>query len=138
VTFPALPGRTFSGPVSLIGSQVDTNSRTIPIRIELENKDGVLRPGMSATANVPLGDKATTIMAVPTASLQRLQDNWCVFLPRGNDRFEIRPVGRGRDLSGEVEIVSGIQPGETVVVEGAFLLKAEVEKSRGEGERHEH
>ena len=61
-----------------------------------------------------------------------------IFLPRGKDRFEIRPVGRGRDLGGEVEVVSGLQAGETVVVEGAFLLKAEAEKSRGEGEHHEH
>ena len=45
---------------------------------------------------------------------------------------------RGRDLGGEVEILSGLKPGDRVVVEGAFLLKAEFEKSRGEGEHHEH
>jgi len=50
----------------------------------------------------------------------------------------MREVGRGRDLGGEVEVVSGLQAGETVVVEGAFLLKAEAEKSRGEGEHHDH
>jgi cobalt-zinc-cadmium efflux system membrane fusion protein len=138
VTLPALPGRTFSGTVTLIGSQVDISSRTIPIRVDLANSEGLLRPGMSATAALPLGDKTATILAVPAASLQRLQEGWCAFLPRGEDRFEIRLVGRGRDLGGEVEVVSGLQPGETVVVEGAFLLKAEVEKSRGEGEHHEH
>ena len=41
-------------------------------------------------------------------------------------------------LGGEVEVVSGLAPGETVVVDGAFLLKAEAERSRGEGEHHEH
>ena len=50
----------------------------------------------------------------------------------------MRPVGRGRDLGGEVEILSGLEAGETVVVEGAFLLKAEAEKGAGEGEGHEH
>jgi multidrug efflux pump subunit AcrA (membrane-fusion protein) len=54
------------------------------------------------------------------------------------EKFEIRQVGRGRNLGGEVELVSGVKPGETVVVDGAFLLKAEADKSRGEGEEHEH
>jgi cobalt-zinc-cadmium efflux system membrane fusion protein len=136
--FPALPGRTFSGTVRLVGSQVDLNSRTIPIRIELMNPGGLLRPGMSATASVLLETEGGVILAVPAAAPQRLQDGWAVFLPQTEDRFEIRPVGRGRDLGGEVEIVSGLQAGETVVVEGAFLLKAEAEKSRGEGEHHAH
>ena len=78
------------------------------------------------------------VVAVPAASLQRLHDGWAVFLPRGAGVFEVRPIGRGRDLGGEVEIVEGLQPGEMVVVEGAFLLKAEAEKARGEGEHHEH
>jgi membrane fusion protein, heavy metal efflux system len=136
--FPALPGRTFSGTVSLVGSQVDLDSRTVSVRIELTNAEGLLRPGMSATASVPLHTKAGMVLAVPAAALQRLQDGWVVFLPRGEDRFEVRPVGRGRDLGGEVEVVSGLQAGDRVVVEGAFLLKAESEKSRGEGEHHEH
>ena len=93
---------------------------------------------MSATARLALGDETTTIVAVPGASLQRLHKGWCVFLPKSEGAFEVRPVGRGRDLSGEVEVVSGLAPGETVVVDGAFLLKAEAERSRGEGEHHEH
>jgi len=67
-----------------------------------------------------------------------MQDGWYVFLPKEEGLFEVREVGRGRDLGGEVEIVSGLQPGEMVVVEGAFLLKAEAEKSLGEGEHHGH
>jgi membrane fusion protein, heavy metal efflux system len=137
-TFPALPGRAFPGTVRLVGNQVDLASRTIPVRIELTNPEGLLRPGMSAAASLPLDIEAGMILAVPAAALQRLQEGWVVFLPRGEDRFEIRPVGRGRDLGGEVEVVTGLQAGETVVVEGAFLLKGEAEKSRGEGEHHEH
>jgi membrane fusion protein, heavy metal efflux system len=138
VTFPALPGRTFSGTVGLVGGQVDTTSRTIQIRIEVANEDGALRPGMSATAWLPLGDAGGTVTAVPAASLQRTQEGWCVFVPREDGSFEMRMVGRGRDLGGEVEIVSGVAPDETVVVEGAFLLKAEAEKARGEGAHHDH
>jgi membrane fusion protein, heavy metal efflux system len=98
----------------------------------------LLRPGMSATARVRLGDAGEMIVAVPAASLQRMQEEWRVFIPKTEGAFEMRTVGRGRDLGGEVEIVSGLRSGENVVVEGAFLLKAEAEKARGEGEQHEH
>jgi cobalt-zinc-cadmium efflux system membrane fusion protein len=124
--------------VTLVGRQVDVVSRTIPVRIEIENTTGVLRPGMSAAAWVRLGDAASNVVAVPTASLQRVEDEWRVFIPKGEWSFEIRTVGRGRDLGGEIEIVSGLRPGERVVVDGAFLLKAEAEKARGEGAHHEH
>jgi cobalt-zinc-cadmium efflux system membrane fusion protein len=60
-----------------------------------------------------------------------------VFLPRAEDRFEVRPVGRGRDLGEDVEVLSGLADGESVVVDGAFLLKAEAEKQRGGGEHED-
>jgi cobalt-zinc-cadmium efflux system membrane fusion protein len=138
LAFSALPGRALAGKVTLVGSQVDTSSRTLPIRIEVENADGMLRPGMSATAWIPIGDAGDTIVAVPAAALQRTEGGWAVFLPREEGAFEVRAVGRGRDLGGEVEIVSGLEPGERVVVDGAFLLKAEREKARGAGEHHGH
>jgi cobalt-zinc-cadmium efflux system membrane fusion protein len=137
VAIPALPGVSLTGRVAVVGSQVDVSSRTIPVRIELADHGGVLRPGMSATVWLPVGE-GTPLIAVPVAALQRLEDKWSVFMPRGEGVFEVRPVGRGRDLGGEVEILSGLQAGDTVVVEGAFLLKAEAEKARGQGEQHEH
>jgi cobalt-zinc-cadmium efflux system membrane fusion protein len=137
VAIPALPGVSLTGRVAVVGSQVEVSSRTIPVRIELANHAGVLRPGMSATVWLPVGE-GTPLIAVPVAALQRLEDKWSVFMPRGEGVFEVRPVGRGRDLGGEVEILSGLQAGDTVVVEGAFLLKAEAEKARGQGEQHEH
>lgn len=138
ITFAALPGQTFGGNVTLVGKQVDADSRTVAVRIEVENAQQLLRPGMSATAFVPLGKETEKVIAVPTAALQRLEENWIVFLPTGKDSFEMRIVGRGRDLGGEIEIVSGLKAGEKVVVEGAFLLKAEAEKLKGEGKEHEH
>jgi len=138
VTLPALPGRTFQAKITLIGKQVDTASRTIPVRIAISNSSGVLRPGMSATAWVPLGESSQQIITVPAASVQRIENQWYVFIPKSQDTFELRQVGRGRDLEGEIEIVSGLKSGETVVVDGAFLLKAEAEKARGEGKEHDH
>jgi cobalt-zinc-cadmium efflux system membrane fusion protein len=137
VALPAVPGRQYEARVMLVGKEVDTASRTIPVRLELANREGLLRPGMSATVYLPVGEGAP-LVSVPTAALQRLRDSWVVFLPKGEGVFEIRPVGRGRDLGGEVEILSGLTKGETVVVEGAFLLKAEAEKAGGEGGHHEH
>jgi membrane fusion protein, heavy metal efflux system len=138
VTLPALPGRTFQAKITLIGKQVDTASRTIPVRIAIANGSGVLRPGMSATAWVPLGESSQQIITVPAAAVQRIENQWYVFIPKSGDTFELRQVGRGRDLEGEIEIVSGLRSGETVVVDGAFLLKAEAEKARGGGKEHDH
>ena len=136
ITFAAMPGQTLSGTVSFIGQRVEPESRTVPVRVDMPNADGMLRPGMSATAWLPIGDAQSRLLAVPAAALQRVRDRWCVFVPKDERTFEIRPVGRGRDLAGEVEIVSGIKAGDTVVVDGAFLLKAEAENSAEEHEEH--
>ena len=137
-TFAALPGRTIDGTISWIGSEVDPSSRTISVRLDIPNPDGVLRPGMSATVSIPLGDATGTVVAVPMAAVQRVGKDWVVFLPRDEGVFDIRPIGRGRDLGGEVEVLSGLTPEDVVVVDGAFLLKAEADKARGEGGGHDH
>jgi cobalt-zinc-cadmium efflux system membrane fusion protein len=108
------------------------------VRLELDNPEGLLRPGMSASASIPLVGTAS-ILTVPASALQRLENGWVAFLPtRDRGVFQWRAVGRGRTLGGEVEVLTGLKAAEQVVVEGAFLLKAEVEKSRGGGEDHEH
>ncbi|HKQ59813.1 MAG TPA: efflux RND transporter periplasmic adaptor subunit, partial [Candidatus Polarisedimenticolaceae bacterium] len=137
VSFAALPGQTFSGQVVRIGGAVDAGSRTLPIRLAVRNPDGVLRPGMSANLWLPLGDAGEPLVSVPAAAVQRLDAGWVVFLPREQGRFEVRGVGRGRDLGEEVEILNGLAPGETVVVDGAFLLKAEMEKRGGSAEHED-
>jgi cobalt-zinc-cadmium efflux system membrane fusion protein len=139
VSFSALPGESFAGVVTKIASRVDPVSRTLDVRIELDNPNGVLRPGMSATASIPIGDASSQTLTVPIAALQRLGENWCVFVPNEEPgHFQVRPVGRGRDLAGEVEILHGLEPGERVAVDGAFLLKAEADKLRGGGAEHQH
>jgi cobalt-zinc-cadmium efflux system membrane fusion protein len=137
-SFAALPGKTVDGTISWIGSEVDHSSRTIPVRLDIPNPDGVLRPGMSATVTIALGDSTGTVVAVPLAAVQRVGNDWVVFVPRAEGVFDIRPIGRGRDLGGEVEVVSGLSPEDEVVVDGAFLLKAEADKARGEGGGHDH
>ena len=134
--FSALPAEEFRGVVGLIGGQVSKESRTVPIRIDVRNQRGVLRPGMSGSASLPVGALKTQVLTVPVAALQRVRNEWCVFLPKDASTFEIRKIGRGRDLGGEVEVLSGLRAGEKIVVEGAFLLKSQAEK--GEADHDEH
>jgi membrane fusion protein, heavy metal efflux system len=136
-TFAALPGKTVEGKIVWIGREVETASRTVPVRLEVPNTDAVLRPGMSASVALPVGESGGQVIAVPIAAVQRVADKWSVFVPRGTGAFDVKPVGRGRDLGGEVEILSGLAAGDEVVVDGAFLLKAEFDKARGEG-GHDH
>jgi len=138
VTLAALPGEEFDGRVAVVGRQVDAGSRTLPIRIELANRSGVLRPGMSASAGLEVRGQGRTILTVPAAAVQRVGDRWLVFLPKSQTEYEMRAVGRGRDLGNDLEVVSGLRAGETVVVDGAFLLKAEAEKRSGGADEHGH
>jgi membrane fusion protein, heavy metal efflux system len=139
VSFPALPAEPATGTVTRIGNRVDAASRTVDVRVEIENPTRVLRPGMSASALVPIGDAAKNVVAVPVEALQRTPEGWCVFVPTDDEGlFLIRPVGRGRDLGAEVEVLSGLSAGERVVKDGAFLLKAEADKARGGGAEHHH
>lgn len=137
-SFAALPGKTFQAVLRSIGKEVDAASRTIAIRLDVANPDGLLRPGMSASVSLPLGDVGgAAVIVVPAAAVQRVGATWVVFLPRGPAAFEIRPVGRGRDRSGQIEVLSGLRAGDDLVVDGAFLLKAEADKARGGGDHED-
>ena len=138
ITFPSLPGQAWTGQVAYLGAEVEAASRTVPVRIVVDNAAGHLRPGMSGSAWLALGDAGELVVAVPARALQRVSEGWAVFVPRAEGVFEARSVGRGRDLGGEVEVLSGLQAGELVVVDGAFLLKAEREKAAGGGDDHPH
>ena len=136
VAFSAVPGQVFHGTVTVVGSHVESESRTVPVRIDVRNRGGILRPGMSATATLPVGSTGAPLLSVPVAAVQRVRNEWCVFLPQDAGRFEIRRIGRGRDLAGEVEVLSGLQAGELIVVDGAFLLKAQAEKGQAGHDDH--
>jgi cobalt-zinc-cadmium efflux system membrane fusion protein len=130
-SFAALPGKPRDAKIKWIGREVDAASRTIAIRLEVDNADGVLRPGMTATISIPIGEPTDQAICVPAGAVQRVGGGWVVFVPKSDNEFAIRPIGRGRDMDGAVEVLSGLSPNETVVVGGAFLLKAEVDKARG-------
>lgn len=141
VFFAALPGQEFTGNVTMVGRQVSTESRTVDVRIDVRNREDLLRPGMSASAALPLGSgtvgsPTVPILAVPVSAVQRVGDSWCVFIPKAQGVFEIRKIGRGRDLGAEVELLSGVAAGETIVVDGAFLLKSQAERREAGHDPH--
>lgn len=136
LAFSALPGLDFTGTVAVVGQQVDRESRTVPVRINVRNREAMLRPGMSATATLPVGASNAALLTVPVAAVQRVRNEWCVFLPKDARHFEIRRIGRGRDLGNEVEVLSGLRPDEQIVVDGAFLLKAQAERGNAEHDEH--
>ena len=77
--------------MAVVGRQVERESRTVPVRIDVRNAGNLLRPGMSATAPLPSARPATPILTVPVAAVQRVRNDWCVFLPKDESTFEIRP-----------------------------------------------
>jgi len=128
-TFTALayPGETFRGKVVLLGNRVETESRTLEVRIEVNNADGRLKPGMFADVEI-----ATTaikdVLVISDEALQTLDDEQIVFVAVSDTKFEKRVVKVGLEQHGRVQILEGIMEGERVVTEGSFILKSELLK----------
>ncbi len=142
LTVQAYPGRRFQGQVRYVGDLVDEKTRTTQVRVVLPNEDGVLKPGMFATAEILTGANADAgveaqRLVVPREAVQKVGERQIVFVPRGENRFEAVEVDTGSSSATEVEILSGLEPGVRVVTQGAFVLKSELSKeSMGEGHSH--
>ncbi len=143
VEVDAYPGVLFRGLVSYLSAQVETDTRTVRARIDVPNPEEKLRPGMFARVRMfdPHGAEgrveSADSLVVPENAVQRDGDESIVFIPAGPLTFERRQVRAGRKAGGLVEILGGLEAGEQVVVEGAFLLKSEAAKeSMGGGHSH--
>jgi multidrug efflux pump subunit AcrA (membrane-fusion protein) len=97
----------------------------IPLVAELSNEQNRFRPGMSVWVDVPTS-KSRVAIAVPEGAVQRNEQDTFVFVRTGNQSFERRDVVIGETSDNEVEIKSGLNDGDNVVVEGAFFLKSEM------------
>ncbi len=128
VTADAYPTLRFPARVAYVAPVVDTVSRTVKVRAEIPNPDWVLKPGMFARAELVIeGTQRPTV--VPRLAVHDLEGEEVVFVPQGNGRFGIRHVATGRVLRGGfIEIVDGLIAGDTVVSDGSFALKAELQK----------
>ena len=120
----SLPGRTFTGKVALIYPQVNTQTRTTRVRIELPNPDGVLLADMYA--DVEIGTGATKpVVAVPNDAIIDTGARQVVLIDKGEGRFEPREVKIGARGEGYTEIRDGVKAGEQVVTAANFLIDAE-------------
>ena len=127
------PDQVFAGRVGMIGDTLDTQTRTIPVRIVVPNPDTRLRPGMFASAHIAEPETRDAIF-VPEEALQNINGMSVVFVTADGSTFQARTVTLGSRSEGKVEATEGLRPGDRIVVRGAFMVKSEMLKgTMGDG-----
>jgi cobalt-zinc-cadmium efflux system membrane fusion protein len=127
ITVAAFPDRQFKGVLDYVGATMDEQTRTVKVRATVENSGFELRPGMFCEAAISLGNgQAEDVLAVPRVAVLADEGKSFVFKHWKDDFFVRQDVRKGRDFFGTVEILDGLQAGDAVVAEGAFLLKSDV------------
>ena len=130
VTTQAYPGLVTRGRVTYIDPRVDPQTRTAKVRVEVPNPAGRLRLGMFATMafTTPRGEPA---MMVPRAAVQAIGDRQIVFVAAPDEvgKFVARTVRLGSSVGDGYLVLGGLKPGDVVVTEGSFFLRAEALKN---------
>nr|WP_064249729.1 efflux RND transporter periplasmic adaptor subunit [Rhizobium leguminosarum]OAP90231.1 efflux transporter periplasmic adaptor subunit [Rhizobium leguminosarum] len=124
VTVRSLPGRTFEGTVDLIYPEIQQETRTTKVRIELANPGGILMANMYADVEIEAGVQKP-VVAVPNSAVIDTGDRQVVFIDKGDGKFEPKDVSLGMRGEEQTEITKGIAAGDQVVVAANFLLDAE-------------
>jgi len=134
VTPPTTPSRPVVGRVSYLDPRVDPATRTAKVRVEIPNPEGTLRLGMYVTLALEVSAERP-VTVVPRAAVQTIGERTVVYLPvaDGEGRFVERPVTLGATFGDVVEVLAGLTPGERVVTEGSFFLRAEAARLRAGG-----
>jgi Cu(I)/Ag(I) efflux system membrane fusion protein len=120
----SFPGRTFSGKIAVVYPQVNRDTRTARVRIELANPDFALLPDMYVDADIGTDDSAP-VLAVQDSSVLDTGSRQAVLVDKGEGRFEPREVKLGRRGGGYIEVREGLAVGEAVVTSANFLIDAE-------------
>jgi len=127
LTLSAYPGREWSGRVDFVGMALDEGTRTLPIRVELQNPDGALRPGLFGTLALSSDTTARSSALVPLDAVQDIDGVPVVFVEGDHaGEYVATRVALGPQDATRVEVEDGLTPGQRVVVEGAFALKSEL------------
>jgi len=121
----AFPERPFQGHIDYVGATMTEKTRTVKVLATVENKEGLLRPGMFCEIRIRVSN-GEEVLAIPKAALLSDEGRDFAFAHWKEDFYVRRLVKRGRDFFDCVEILEGLNPGDTVVTEGAFLLKSDV------------
>jgi Cu(I)/Ag(I) efflux system membrane fusion protein len=123
VAFAAYPGETFQGTVSYVYPTLNTEARTVRVRLEMPNPGLKLKPGMYG--NVTLQTDAVNTLVVPKEAVLETGLRQLVFLDRGQGRYEPASVKLGRRSQDDVEVLEGLKEGDRIVTSANFLLDAE-------------
>lgn len=123
-SFAGDPNRKYTGKVREILPGVNTSTRTVQARLELDNRDGSLTPGM--LMRVRLGaEKPVSRLLVPTEAVITSGKRSVVLVAGENNRMQPVVVTTGRDIGADTEILSGLTDGQKVVASGQFLIDSE-------------
>jgi cobalt-zinc-cadmium efflux system membrane fusion protein len=128
---PAFPEEKIQGRLSFVSATVNPETRTVRVRMNLPNPKGRFKPAMLAT--VTLEDQAQRERVLPATAIVRENDQDHVFVQITPDKFLLRPVNLGGEYGDKRALVSGVNPGEKVVLDGAFHLNNERKRAAVEG-----
>ena len=123
----AAPKEVFEGRVALVGAVIDAESRSAPIRIEVDNRDRRLRAGQAVNARIHAasgGEQPTTL--VPSGAITFVDGKSTLFVKSGENAVRVVKVELGVTNGQDTEVTSGVNPGDEVVSEGVFALKSEL------------
>lgn len=123
VRIPGIPGQTFSAKISYISDLVNAETRTVPIRASLDNKDRKFKINMFA--DIELRASPQTVLACPKSAIQERDGHKIVFVKEGT-KFSERKVELGVDDEHYYQVLAGINKGEEVVTQGSLMLKTEM------------
>ena len=120
----AYPGEVFEGRIAYVYPTLKAETRTVPVRIELPNRKGKLKPAMFADVDIPAGG-AAPVLTVPASAVIDSGPRQVVIVQLAEGRFEPRPVKLGQRGGEFVQVLEGVKEGEPVVVAANFLIDAE-------------
>lgn len=125
MSLPYIPGQSIDGEVIYIYPYLDKKTREVQVRLEFDNPNNLLKPGMFA--NVQLSNTlAAEKTLAPRSAVIDTGERQVAFVSRGEGKFEPRDVRMGIETGdGMVEVISGLKPGELVVTSGQFLIDSE-------------
>jgi len=123
LTLSYLPGKTWRGSVTYIAPTVEEKTRTIKVRVEVDNADGQLKPEMFA--DVILESALGSGLVIPESALLTTGERTLVFVDLGDGRLEPREVKVGAKVAEGVQVLGGVSDGERVVTGANFLLDSE-------------
>lgn len=125
ISIDAFPEKQMTAHISYIYPTLNEQTRTARVRLELDNADGQLRPGMFAQVTLAIKDNQPAVLVVPDSAVIHSGRRELVLVDSGAGKFEPRVVKLGRQSDDQIEILEGVIEGEKVVISANFLIDAE-------------